>query len=166
VADNRFYITLLYTYLILVEYDKARSVSKNQLADYYPFDAAVRDYSRQAKGECESMTKDGQSSAQAGLIEQRLVSWYSLAQCYLILGQDEQGISAAQKMQKIYYNYYSNRAILYPKSFYLLGRIYQQKGDKKLALENYERFLTLWKAADRDQAELADAQTQVSKLKQ
>ncbi len=166
VADNRFYITLLYTYLILGEYDKAGSVSKNQLADYYPFDAAIRDYSRQAKGECEAMTKDGQASAQAGLVEQRLVSWYSLAQCYLMLGQDEQGISSAQKMQKIYYNYYGNRAVLYPKSFYLLGRIHQQRGDKKLALESYERFLTLWKAADRDLPELADAQTQVSKLKQ
>jgi len=136
------------------------------LADYYPFDDAIRDYSRQAKGECEAMTKDGQASAQAGLVEQRLVSWYSLAQCYLMLGQDEQGISAAQKMQKIYYNYYGNRAVLYPKSFYLLGRIHQQKGDKKLALENYERFLTLWKGADRDLPELTDAQTQVSKLKQ
>ncbi|SRR5258705_11455858 len=61
------YITLLYTYLILGEYDKAGLVSKNQLADYYPFDDAIRDYSRQAKGECEAMTKDGQASAQAGV---------------------------------------------------------------------------------------------------
>src|SRR6266850_1235434 len=166
VADNRFYITLLYTYLILGEYDKAGSVSKNQLADYYPFDAAIRDYSRAAKGECEATTKDAKASAQVGLVEQRLVSWYLLAQCYLATGQDEQGISAAQKMQKTYYNYYGNRAVLYPKSFYLLGRIHQQKGDKKLALENYERFLTLWKAADSDLPEVTDAQTQVSKLKQ
>jgi len=166
VADNRFYITLLYTYLVLGEYDKAGSVSKNQLADYYPFDVAIRDYSHAGKGECEAMTKDAQASAQAGLVEQRLVSWYLLEQCYLALGEDEQGISAAQKMQKIYYNYYSNRAVLYPKSFYLLGRIYQQKGDKKLALENYEKFLTLWKAADKDLPELGDAQSQVSKLKQ
>jgi eukaryotic-like serine/threonine-protein kinase len=166
VADNRFYITLLYTYLVLGEYDKAGSVSKNQLADYYPFDAAIRDYSHAGKGECEAMTKDAQASAQAGLVEQRLVSWYLLEQCYLALEQDEQGISAAQKMQKIYYNYYSNRAVLYPKSFYLLGRIYQQKGDKKLALENYEKFLTLWKGADKDLPEVTDAQIQVSKLKQ
>ncbi len=166
VADNRFYITLLYTYLVLAEYEKAALVSRNQLADYYPFDATIRDYSRQAKGECEAMTKDGQASAETGLVEQRLVSWYSLAQCYLTLGQHEQGINAAQRMQKIYYNYYGNRAVLYPKSFFLLGKIYQQKGDKKLAVDNYERFLTLWKEADGGLPELVDAQTQLSKLRQ
>jgi len=66
VADNRFYITLLYTYLVLGEYDKAGSVSKNQLADYYPFDAAIRDYSNAGKGECEAMTKDAQASRRPG----------------------------------------------------------------------------------------------------
>lgn len=165
VADNRFYITLLYTYLALGEYDKAGNVSKNHLADYYPFDIAVRDYSRQASGDCATMTREGQAAAQVGLVEQRVVSWYSLAQCYLKLGDLDQAINAVQRAQKTYYNYYGNRAVLYPKSFYLLGQIYQQKGDQKLAVDNYEKFLTIWKSADKDLPELIDAQAQVSKLK-
>lgn len=165
VADNRFYITLLYTYLRLGEFDKASAIAKNQIADYYPFDAAINEYSHQAKGECETEIKEGQASAQSGLLEQRLVSWQNLAQCYFELGQAEPAINAVQKAQRTYYNYYGNRAVIYPKSFYLLGEIYEKKGDKKLAIENYQKFLNLWKAADKDLPELSDAQARLSKLK-
>ncbi len=164
-ADNRFYITLLYTYLRLGEYEKASLIARNQLSEYYPFEAAITEYSHQAKGECDAMIKDGQASAQSGLIEQRLVSWYSLALCYFEIGQDEPAINAVQKAQRTYYNYYGNRAVIYPKSFYLLGEIYEKKGDKKLAIENYQKFLNLWKAADKDLPELSDAQARLSKLK-
>jgi len=37
---------------------------------------------------------------------------------------------------------------IYTKSFYMLGKIYEQKGWKGKALEHYEKFLDLWKDAD------------------
>jgi len=37
---------------------------------------------------------------------------------------------------------------IYAKSFYMLGKIYEQKGWKGKAIEHYEKFLDLWKDAD------------------
>ncbi|MFC2141899.1 tol-pal system YbgF family protein [Acidobacteriota bacterium] len=54
---------------------------------------------------------------------------------------------------------------LYPKSFYMLGIINEQQGDKIQAADYYEQFLDLWKDADADIAELADARERVASLK-
>ncbi len=57
------------------------------------------------------------------------------------------------------------RAMYYPKSFYLLGKIYEKKGDKKLAIDIYEKFLDLWKDADKDLPDLIDAKARLTALK-
>lgn len=165
VADNRFYITLIYAYVLTAEYEKASSIAKNQLAEYYPFDTLVSGYAHRARNEYDAAIRDFQELSQHGLTEQKVTSWYDLAQCYLETEQNAKAIDAIQKMQRIYYNYYGNRAALYPKSFYLLGKIYEKNGDKKLAIESYEKFLNLWKDADKDLPELSDAQAHLAKLK-
>jgi hypothetical protein len=53
----------------------------------------------------------------------------------------------------------------YPKGFYLLGKIYEMKDNRKLAIENYEKFLDLWKDADEDLPDLIEAKKQLAKLK-
>jgi tetratricopeptide (TPR) repeat protein len=53
---------------------------------------------------------------------------------------------------------------IYAKSFYMLGKIYQQQGDTAKAKENYEKFLTLWKDADPGLPEHADAHTRLTRL--
>lgn len=54
---------------------------------------------------------------------------------------------------------------IYAKSFYKLGRIWEQKGDPAKAAEHYEKFLNLWKDADPGIAEIADAQKRLAALK-
>ena len=54
---------------------------------------------------------------------------------------------------------------LYAKSFYMLGKIYEQQGDTTKAIENYEKFLTLWKDADPGIAEVDDARERLAGLK-
>ncbi len=46
---------------------------------------------------------------------------------------------------------------IYVKSFYMLGKIYEQQGNTTKAIENYEKFLDLWKDADPGIAEVQDA---------
>jgi len=46
---------------------------------------------------------------------------------------------------------------IYAESFYMLGKIYEQKGWKDKAIEHYEKFLDLWKDADPDIPEVKDA---------
>jgi tetratricopeptide (TPR) repeat protein len=92
---------------------------------------------------------------------------YELGEMYFELGQYENAIKSIKKMQVTNQNYdsYPLRALQYSKSFYLLGQIYEKKREEKLAIENYIRFLELWKDADEDLPELNDAKERLEKLK-
>jgi tetratricopeptide (TPR) repeat protein len=54
---------------------------------------------------------------------------------------------------------------IYARSFYMLGKIAEQKGDKAVAREHYQKFFDLWKDADPGLPELADARKRLSTLK-
>jgi len=54
---------------------------------------------------------------------------------------------------------------IYAKSFYMLGKIAEQHGDKAHARENYQKFLDLWKDADPGQPEVEDARKRLAGLK-
>lgn len=54
---------------------------------------------------------------------------------------------------------------IYAKSFYMLGKIYEQQGDTAKAIEHYEKFLSLWKDADSGLPEVDDASTKLGDLK-
>jgi tetratricopeptide (TPR) repeat protein len=54
---------------------------------------------------------------------------------------------------------------LYAKSFYMLGKIYEQQGNRGKATENYEKFLDLWKNADPGIAEVEDARKRLAGLR-
>lgn len=47
---------------------------------------------------------------------------------------------------------------------YHLGRLYQEKGDQKLAIEYYRKFLDLWKNADKILPEIKDAKEKLNQL--
>jgi tetratricopeptide (TPR) repeat protein len=53
---------------------------------------------------------------------------------------------------------------IYAKAFYMLGQIYEQKGWEGKAIENYEKFLELWKDADPGIAEVEEAKRRMAKL--
>jgi tetratricopeptide (TPR) repeat protein len=54
---------------------------------------------------------------------------------------------------------------LYAKSYYMLGRIFEKKGWEGKAIENYEKFLDLWKDADPGLVEVEDAKKRLAQLK-
>jgi len=58
-----------------------------------------------------------------------------------------------------------NYGHIYAKSFYMLGKIYEQQGDTAKAIEHYEKFLDLWKDADPGIAEFEDARKRLAGLK-
>jgi serine/threonine protein kinase/Tfp pilus assembly protein PilF len=53
----------------------------------------------------------------------------------------------------------------FAKSFYMLGKIYEQKGWEGKAIEHYEKFLDLWKDADEGLPELENAKKRLASLK-
>ncbi len=54
---------------------------------------------------------------------------------------------------------------VYVKSFYRLGKINEELGNSVAAIENYEKFLDLWKDADPGIDEVGDAKKSLKKLK-
>jgi len=54
---------------------------------------------------------------------------------------------------------------IYAKSFYMMGKIYEQKGWKGKAIDQYEKFLNLWKDADAGIDEVEDAKKRLAGLK-
>ena len=53
---------------------------------------------------------------------------------------------------------------IYAKSFYMVGKIYEEQGDTSNAIEYYEKFLNLWKDADPGIAEVEDARVKLANL--
>jgi tetratricopeptide (TPR) repeat protein len=53
---------------------------------------------------------------------------------------------------------------IYAKSFYTLGKIAEQQGQKAKAIEHYQKFLALWKYADPGLPEVKDAKWRLAVL--
>jgi serine/threonine protein kinase/Tfp pilus assembly protein PilF len=87
----------------------------------------------------------------------------SLALAYYRSGDLEKAAEYYEKIADLTTGRFYFGAI-YAKSFYRLGRIYQQLGDKIKAEENYNKFLALWFNADANMSEVGDAQRRLSGL--
>ncbi len=74
---------------------------------------------------------------------------------------------ARDEYEKIatYHNGRISYGDIYAKSFYMLGMVYEELGDNVKAIENYEKFLGLWKEADPELPEPPDAKKRLAGLK-
>jgi serine/threonine protein kinase/Tfp pilus assembly protein PilF len=57
------------------------------------------------------------------------------------------------------------RYLIHPLYHYRLGRVYEDKGEKTKAAEQYEKFLECWKDADAKHPEIADAKKRLDAVK-
>ena len=87
----------------------------------------------------------------------------SLALAYYEAGDLEKAREEYERIVGLTYGrlYYGD---IYAKSYYMLGKIYQEKGPNKKALEHYRTFIDLWRETEHDFPEIVDAKKQIAAL--
>ena len=99
-----------------------------------------------------------------GPLAQRADFIDSLAQAYYESGDIEKARVEYEKVSIMTTGRLSYGDI-YAHSYFMLGKIYEQQGKTAKAIENYEKFLELWKDADTNRPELEDAKKRLAGLK-
>jgi len=171
-ANYVFYSLLFKTYLSLGEYEKVLEMEEQGPIGLYS-DVVLRGYQQQSKGQFDKAVKDFQLVSLKGPLRLKIQCGYELSRSYYEVGKYNQAIEAVRRLQNIHSNFSHwdevhtlARAIYFPQSFHLLGKIYEKKGDTQRAIENTEKFLELWKDADLDLPDLIDAKKRLAKLKE
>ena len=155
---------LVRAYVITGQYERASAEAKKWVVVPH-IDAIVSAYIDRSRGNLDDAIKEYLKFIQGNYMHLRLQILYELAYCYFETGEYDRAIEAVQRANNIFSDRFLTRAAFYPRSFYLLGINYEAKGDRKLAIRNFEKFLDLWKEADEDLVELVDAKARYAKLK-
>lgn len=96
----------------------------------------------------------------------RIQAWFisSLAEAYYKAGNLKKAQEEYEKVGSLYLGRVED-GDLYALSFYMLGRIAEQQGQKMRAVDEYQKFLDLWKDADTGRPEVQDASKRLTGLK-
>jgi serine/threonine protein kinase/Flp pilus assembly protein TadD len=100
---------------------------------------------------------------QSAVFDEHAYFMESLASAYFKSGDLNKGREEYEKITSLTTGRTSYGDI-YARSFYMLGKIFEQQGDKTKAAENYRKFLDLWKDADPGFPEVDDAQKRLAEL--
>jgi tetratricopeptide (TPR) repeat protein len=87
-----------------------------------------------------------------------------LALAYYRNGDLEKALETYKKISQLTSAIISYEGDTCLKSFYMLGKIHEQQGNSGIAVENYQKFLDLWKDADPGIAEVEDARIRLVNL--
>ncbi len=87
-----------------------------------------------------------------------------IPRAYIQIGELDKAIEAYEKL--VTFNPESvDRRLIHPLNYYRLGKVYEQKGNKRKARANYRKLLKLWKDADPGITEVEDANKRLTALK-
>jgi len=101
------------------------------------------------------------SASKLGVAPAVFISGYYLAGCYYRAARYNDALAALNRAlgERSMYN-----SPQYPLMILRLGKIQEEMGNKKMALESYRKFLTLWEKADSNLPALIDAKKRLAKL--
>ncbi len=88
-----------------------------------------------------------------------------LARAYIQNGQLHMAITEYEKLITFDPNS-KDRRLIHPKYHYRLAKLYQEKGWPEKAIKEYEKFLEIWKDADKNLPESIDAKKRLAFLRE
>jgi len=159
ITDDFYYFFLAMLYADIGNVEKVREVAKNVRFPFWTL--LIEGRVHYANGEWKQAISKNEQMNKMNPWLQPLTSFF-LAQSHVKMGELDGAIAEVKKAQSFYNGWHS---LTYARGFYLLGKIYEQKGNPKLAIENYEKFLDFWKNGDQDLPDLIEAKTRLTKLK-
>ena len=159
---GNYWATLSLLSVIYGDYMLAEKTAKLMPATWWHL--TVRSLIRFAKNECPHVDAHADSVLQISSGFARILLLYYRAECLYKNGEYDQAIESLHRLHTISDNAFGLRAIYYPISYYQLGKNYEAKGDREQAVNNYQRFLSLWQDADEDLPNLIDAKKRLSDL--
>ena len=161
--DNIFYWMSLTVFNIFNgEFDFADNLAKSTSMKWW--ELAVHSLIHNQKKECTESEVLLDTVLQSCPGYAKILLLYHLAECQFEQKKYSKSAQSLIKMQSIRNTDFGFRAMYYPRSIYLLGKIYEQTGDRNLALKNYKKFLEMWKNADEDLPDLIDAKKRLANL--
>ncbi len=94
-------------------------------------------------------------------------SWprYTLGEVYLAANRLDEAVSILEKAVSMCGQYSITNPVLKVKAHYLLGLAYEKSGSRDKAIAEYEKFLRIWKDADPDLEDVAEARQRLNRLK-
>ena len=91
------------------------------------------------------------------------ISRDGLARAFYAAGDVDKAIAEYKRL--ITFDPESNeRFLINPKYHYRLGKLYEEKGWQGLAVQEYKKFLNIWKDADEDILELIDVKARLKRF--
>jgi tetratricopeptide (TPR) repeat protein len=87
------------------------------------------------------------------------------ALAYLKKGEFDKAIAEYERITTLNLEIGLDRPIIHPLSRYRLAKLYEEKGQREKAIEQYEKALETWKNADEDLFEMMDAKKSLESLK-
>jgi tetratricopeptide (TPR) repeat protein len=163
-VEEDYWYALSDFYIYHRDYDKAESLAKSLSNKWwYLFILALTHADKNECIEAESLADTLMPRIPEPL---PILLYYHLANCEFENGQLDKAEKNLLLSQDITDNTSGFRSWYYPRSFYLLGKIYQQRDQLDVARKYYQKFLDLWKNADENLPELIDAKRRLAQLNQ
>jgi tetratricopeptide (TPR) repeat protein len=138
--------------------------NKKHMRHYYHLMGMIALENNQANKSIEDFTK-AVSLLPSEVYDLQDQSFYidSLASAYYKTGNIEEAEKHSVRIVSLTWGLVQYGDI-YARSFYWLGKIFQEKGLANEAIEHYKKFLSLWRDADSGHEETADAKEQLAVL--
>ncbi|MGB2869186.1 MAG: protein kinase [Bacteroidota bacterium] len=165
IKDPNYWALLAELYVFRRDIPAAESIYVKRFSSIRWVDAFYRTLNYSTNHECSKSEVYLDTVLNMGFDNLKILVLHLTAECQFEAGQFDKALTMLSSLQMIYDNGSGYRPLFFPKSFFLAGKIYEKKGDRKSAKENYEKFLSLWKDGDKDLPELTEAKLRLAKLK-